>query len=191
VFTLAWLASILLIALSITFWVRHYADYETFCGMWSSWQDPHHFVRRSANVGGYDGALYLTFQKTTYDLTATVAFESEFRATTEEFRRRFAPGHRFFRLHGSGGGMRAVRPAFGIERQESGGAILDSTTSLTIPMWAVVLAATVLLVSRLAIYRRARNRLRVGGCAVCGYDLRASPERCPECGTLAATGADA
>jgi hypothetical protein len=53
------------------------------------------------------------------------------------------------------------------------------------PYWALLLVLTgpMLLAIRFEYRTRVRGRrLREGLCTNCGYDLRASPERCPECG---------
>jgi predicted amidophosphoribosyltransferase len=51
---------------------------------------------------------------------------------------------------------------------------------LTLPLLAPP-TIWLLLWSRRWTHRRC---LRLGRCATCGYDLRATPVRCPECGAM-------
>ena len=55
------------------------------------------------------------------------------------------------------------------------------------PHWLPASAAAALPAARVWRRWRTRRRLRVGVCPACGYDLRATPGRCPECGTPAGT----
>lgn len=62
--------------------------------------------------------------------------------------------------------------------------------SVLVPYWLPVVITLMLPVWIATRFIRSRRRCRRGRCKVCGYDLRGSPEQCPECGTLAA-GAEA
>lgn len=60
---------------------------------------------------------------------------------------------------------------------------LPTLFALIIPNWFLVLVTLVLPAAWLGKRLRARRRASRGFCATCGYDVRASPARCPECGT--------
>lgn len=64
----------------------------------------------------------------------------------------------------------------------------ESNWIIIVPWWAVVVVLS--LLTYLFIFpglraRRKRQRAAMGCCIRCGYDLRATPERCPECGERA------
>jgi hypothetical protein len=58
-----------------------------------------------------------------------------------------------------------------------------SWTEAMVPTWLAVAAGVVPLVVVVVGRVRRGGRVEQGHCPVCGYDLRATPGRCPECGT--------
>jgi hypothetical protein len=52
---------------------------------------------------------------------------------------------------------------------------------VNVPYWSLILLTALPALTALRSELRHR-RFRAGACPVCGYDLRATPDRCPECG---------
>ena len=53
---------------------------------------------------------------------------------------------------------------------------------LAVPDYAIGFVTALLPCFWLVRYVRDRRRFRAGICQCCGYDVRATPDRCPECG---------
>jgi hypothetical protein len=55
---------------------------------------------------------------------------------------------------------------------------------LILPYWLIA-SATSILPAWVLVRKLLRRRMRAKRlCPTCGYDLRATPNRCPECGTI-------
>jgi hypothetical protein len=118
---------------------------------------------------------------------------SLFADASARYDRNFRPGWRYDGDapdgHISSAMMRGSRFGFKIERSRQKQAAPPRLSSIAsddrivmVPCWLVVLV-TGLLPVRFA-YKVARAHAPPGLCRKCGYDLRATPDRCPECGTI-------
>ncbi|HEX4796423.1 MAG TPA: hypothetical protein VH370_21720 [Humisphaera sp.] len=61
---------------------------------------------------------------------------------------------------------------------------LDALDSFQIPYWVVAILFGLLPFTYTAQAARRRRTSNANRCGKCGYDLRATPLRCPECGTI-------
>ena len=67
------------------------------------------------------------------------------------------------------------------------GTVNETRVMYVMPSYGLLACASAILPATWITHRRLwRKRESRGRCAHCGYDLRATPERCPECGAVPA-----
>jgi len=59
---------------------------------------------------------------------------------------------------------------------------------IALPLWFLAAASAFIPAVRVYSDTRKRRRRARGRCPVCAYDLRATPDRCPECGAVPSAG---
>jgi hypothetical protein len=78
---------------------------------------------------------------------------------------------------------RTVPPGSRVYRTTTG--LGPPRVGVVFPDWVLLIVAALLPVARAVSFGRRYWRRVDGLCSHCGYDLRATPEQCPECGTVA------
>jgi len=185
----AMVVSLLLSLLTVGVWVRSYWVSDFL--FWYEWPDDRSCLRVNA-MGSSRGGLQLTFDETqgrswllvneghfhhlSPDAVSYPQFRSvEFSSLTLTYSRYAALG---FEWVPEAKGESTMSP------QQS-----YTVSSLTLPLYFPCLLFALLPAH---YFLRVRGRRRVAGrrargcCVICGYDLRASAGRCPECGREAA-----
>jgi len=171
--TLCWTASLLLCVATSVLWLRSYSQ-----------EDMLSFARARIQPLGRPAStsIYFGSNRGVLCLGRNVVVDN---------------GHAFLPKEGLGWTSRSAFPVpWGRSFLESLHFSLNSfdnpgqrMTELYFPHWAVIVV--VLPLASFAIWRTASRLRRKPGfdqlkCGACGYDLRATPDRCPECGEVPA-----
>ena len=185
-FSLASALSLLLLIATITLWIRSY-----FVRDQIGWFDGKEFSPTyvySRRIVSADGGIMFQAEYQEWGKWAGKMFQGHAFVWSHEARGVYPVYEpsgppdtpKFTRLAGAGfeiiiPGARPAYPYF------------EEAKSVTAPYWAIMIMTAIL---PLFWFRaRQRNKLRCavrfGFCLTCGYDLRATPDRCPECGTSA------
>jgi hypothetical protein len=170
------LVSLVALAVSLCLWVRSYWRSDSVTVDWSeaSIHSPAEYLTRSVGVatrrGGlwcyrarYSGSIYVDNRPG----PTRVRFES-FKAHADHY------------LPDSAADPARWHGGFAYGWISSA----EDVVGLRVPFWAIAVLSALLPLLMLWRYGRRRRRIDRRLCVRCGYDLRATPDRCPECGKI-------
>lgn len=179
-FTLAAAISLVICAAATTLWVRSYSGSDAVSRRWMTAADEHHTEHRSQEIRWTLGQVRFILRHDTAYFPGQMTPDAA------------KPRWSYFRYGKEHAGWNAAsverrRNRLGFAAWETGWSSSFSDSSDRVwaaPAWLLVVTFAILPAAwALGAYRRRRRR-RAGLCTNCGYDLRASGERCPECGSV-------
>lgn len=189
VFALAAVLSLLLCLASLTVWLISYFAFAPIGQCWGTAWDPLRVGEHRAYSNGWNrrywiavnGSLYLVRDERTVDpapLSKGVHYLQSGVAMLPRFRVRRTTW-----------GFAYVNEIATRAEPDTGRRVTDTIQQFAFPAWLLPILFSILPARWLTALKRRRRVQRLGLCPACGYDLRASPERCPECGTRASIAA--
>jgi hypothetical protein len=163
--------SLILLVAALSLWIRGALGPLRY----ERWRvDQTGLVSRSVSLYGYDGVVQIGVIR--YDFNAPL--------TPEQIRRM----QRVWELRpkATSRGSPPVSPfiLYSFASRSAAAPGQPAQWGLSFRLWPVAVVAAV--IPGLWVRRRIRQarRARMGWCLSCGYDLHATPERCPECGAV-------
>lgn len=190
-FTILAGASLAIAVAAAVLWVRSYAFGDSF--FWQSWTEQPQITiwTQDSIVIGRGGVAFFRIANTNYTVIST-----DGQTWRQAIQTQFGPSSPAKFIHGTGNPIYPDVQFTKDDRRFLGfvvGHLLtdpnrkigyQEVRQIVLPFWFLLPMTLLLPGLWYGLHRRQTRRLAAGKCAACGYDLRATPERCPECGAV-------
>jgi hypothetical protein len=163
-------------------WVRSGTHYERLGLQHSRWPQPNAVHSLFLEGSSYSATLGFSLLREDY---ASADFVTRY---SEDTRALYPPGLKLQKSSQTVTSEDSIPLGFGppgFAAYHGGGADMEFW-GFSVPDWLPTIVLLVLPTLWLYRFIKARRIRRLGLCPTCGYDLRATPQRCPECGAAAA-----
>jgi hypothetical protein len=176
--------SLLLCVATMGLWVRSYSGSDSVSRRWMTAADAHAVEHRGQQIQWTRGQVRFLIQHETLFSSRSMQWRMTPDAATPRWSYfRYGAGHvgwdaPFARNTWNRLGFAAWETGWDSSFDQSRDRVWAA------PAWLLPVSLAVLPAAcALGVYRRQRRK-QSGRCTACGYDLRASPDRCPECGIV-------